>query len=327
MRALTSPIEDNRKGSIMSILRRFSITLAVVFAGASAALLSLPASAQDTHEILDGFWNPLYDEDQPERIPGPDQGDYAGLPITPAAASVAQTWDPELLTIPYLQCRPHPALYGIRGVGQLRIWETLDQQTLRQVAINTWIVAWESQRVIWMDGRPHPPPWAAHSWTGYSQGHWVGDDLLVHTDMFKRGWTRRNGLPTSDRATFDERFFRDGQILTDVTMITDPEYLSEPLVKSTEYQKTENTNFVTYPCREVTEIPRHEGEIPMHLPNQTAVEQDYPVRNHVPLKASQGGAQTMFPEYQQSMEKLPPNPPLKQVEQQEEQQDHADENL
>ena len=94
--------------------------------------------------------------------------------------------------------------------------------------------------------------------------------------MFKRGWTRRNGLPTSDEATFDERMFRDGQILTDVTAITDPEYLSEPLVKSTEYLKADNANFATYPCREVTEIPRHEGDIPMHLPNQTAVEQDYP---------------------------------------------------
>ncbi|HWG76343.1 MAG TPA: hypothetical protein VN660_06065 [Steroidobacteraceae bacterium] len=309
------------------MLNKFSNFCAVLFAGVGAVLLSMPASAQDTHQSLDGFWNALYDEDQPERIPGPDQGDYAGLPITAAAASVAQTWDPEVLTIPYLQCRPHPALYGIRGVGQLRIWEQLDQQTLQQVAIHTWIVAWESQRDIWMDGRPHPPPWAAHSWAGFSTGRWVGDDLYVHTDMFKRGWTRRNGLPTSDRATFDERMFRDGDILTDVTMITDPQYLSEPLVKSTEYQKADETNFVTYPCREVTEIPRHEGDIPMHLPNQTAVEQDYPARNGVPLKASRGGAQTLFPEYQDDIVKLPPNPPIKQVERQEQQQDSADAKL
>ncbi len=306
---------------------RLCVTWAALITGASAAVVCLPASAQDTHQTLDGFWNPLFDEDQPERGPGPDQGDYAGLPITAAAASVAQTWDPEVLTIPYLQCRPHPALYGIRGVGALRIWETLDQQTLQQVAINTWIVAWESQRVIWMDGRPHPPAWAAHSWQGYSSGHWEGDDLLVHTDMFKRGWTRRNGLPTSDQATFDERMFRDGDILTDVTMITDPQYLSEPLVKSTEYQKADSLNFATYPCREVTEIPRHEGDIPMHLPNQTAVEQDYPVRNHVPLKASQGGADTMFPEYQDTLRTQPANPPIRQIEQREEQQDRADENL
>ena len=311
----------------MVTLRRLSTTCAVLLAGASAAVFCLPADAQDVHQSLDGFWAPLFNEDQPERIPGPDQGDYAGLPITAAAASVAQTWDPEVLTIPYLQCRPHPALYGIRGVGALRIWEELDQQSLHQVAIHTWIVAWEAQRDIWMDGRPHPPPWAAHSWTGFSTGQWVGDDLHVHTDMFKRGWTRRNGLPTSDNATFDERIFRDDDILTDVSMISDPQYLSEPLVKSTEYRKADTMNFATYPCREVTEIPRHEGDVPMHLPNQTAVEQDYPVRNGVPLKASQGGAETMFPEYQDAIVKLPPNPPIKQVEQQEKQQDDADANL
>jgi len=311
----------------MGIVKKVSMVLAVLLSAAGAASIPIPATAQDAHQNLDGFWNALFDEDEPERIPGPDQGDYAGLPITLAAASVAQTWDPEILTIPYLQCRPHPSLYGIRGVGALRIWEGLDRQTLRQVVIHTWIVAWEAQRDIWMDGRPHPPAWAAHSWAGYSVGHWVGDVLHVHTDNYKRGWTRRNGLPTDDRATFDERFFRDGQILTDVTMVHDPEYLSEPLVKSTEYQKVANTNFATYPCREVTEIPRHEGDIPMHLPNQTAVEQEYAVRNHVPIKAAEGGADTMFPEYQDTMKKLPPNPPLRRIEQQEQQQDKADENL
>jgi hypothetical protein len=35
----------------------------------------------------------------------------------------------------------------------------------------------------------------------------------------------------------------------------------------------------------------------------------------------------MFPEYQDTIKQLPPNPPLKQIEQQETQQDHADENL
>ena len=311
----------------MAIVNKCSVVVAVLLAAAGTVLVSMPASAQDAHQNLDGFWNALFDEDEPERIPGPDQGDYAGLPITPAAVSVAQTWDPEVLTIPYLQCRPHPSLYGIRGVGSLRIWEDLDPQTLRQVAIHTWIVAWEAQRDIWMDGRPHPPQWAAHSWAGYSTGHWVGDVLHVHTDDYKRGWTRRNGLPTDDRATFDERMFRDGQILTDVTMVSDPEYLAEPLVKSTEYQKAENTNFATYPCREVTEIPRHEGDVPMHLPNQIAVEQDYAVRNHVPIKAAEGGAATMWPEYQDTMKKLPPNPPLKTIEQREQQQEKADDNL
>ena len=35
-----------------------------------------------------GEWAPRFHEDQPERIPGPDIGDYLGLPITDAARRV-----------------------------------------------------------------------------------------------------------------------------------------------------------------------------------------------------------------------------------------------
>jgi hypothetical protein len=146
---------------------------------------------------------------------------------------------------------------------------------------------------------------------------------MVHTDMYKRGWVRRNGLPTDDNAVFDERFFRDGDILTHIMIITDPEYLSEPLVKSTEYYHSLNAPFAPYPCGEVTEIPRREGDVPMHMPDQTAVEQEWAVKNGVPLKAAQGGAETMFPEYEDTMKRLPPNPPLATVEREEQQQDRA----
>lgn len=302
----------------MALVVRKSKASVVLLSSAIAALATMQASGQS---ILNGYWAPLFDEDQIERIPGPDQGEYAGLPITDAARSVAQTWDPEVLTLPWLQCRPHPSLYGIRGVGVLHIWEDLDPQTLRQTEIHTWIQVWEAQRDIWMDGRPHPPPWAAHTWSGFSVGHWYGDVLQVHTDMYKRGWIRRNGLPTDDRAVFDERFFVNGDILTHMMMISDPEYLSEPLIKSTEYLRGPNTAIPPYPCRNVTEIPRREGAIPMHMPDQTAVEQDWAVRNFVPIKAAMGGVETMFPEYQDAMTKLPPNPPLSTVVKLEAQQD------
>ncbi|HEX4025284.1 MAG TPA: hypothetical protein VHX52_11370, partial [Steroidobacteraceae bacterium] len=110
----------------MAIVKKCSVAAAVLLSAVGAALIPAAASAQS---ILDGFWNPLFSEDQIERIPGPDQGEYDGIPITAAARSVAQSWDPEILTIPYLECRPHPSLYGIRGVGELRIWEDLNPQT------------------------------------------------------------------------------------------------------------------------------------------------------------------------------------------------------
>jgi glyoxylase-like metal-dependent hydrolase (beta-lactamase superfamily II) len=56
-----------------------------------------PASAQVN---LVGYWNPIFDEDWLERIPGPDVGDYAGLLITDAARKRANTWEASILTGP-----------------------------------------------------------------------------------------------------------------------------------------------------------------------------------------------------------------------------------
>lgn len=273
-----------------------------------------PAASQS---VLDGYWNPLYDEDVDERVPGPDQGDYAGLPVTPAAASVAHTWDPERLTLPELQCRPHPSIYGFRGIGVLRIWEDRDPYTQRQTQIETWIV-WQSQhRHIWIDTKkhPHPTPTDPKTWQGYSVGHWDGDVLVVHTDGVKAAWTRRNGLPTDDLATMDERFFRDEDLLTHVMMISDPQYLSEPLVKSNEYELMKNAAMDPYPCSAVDEIPRAQGIVPMHLPGPNPMMQEWAVRHHVPVQAADGGPDTMMPEYQDALLKMPPNPPLSSIEQ------------
>src|SRR6188768_3903185 len=95
-----------------------------------------PASAQID---LSGIWAPLFHEDQPERIPGPDIGDYAGLPITDAARLRGETWNASLLTLPEHQCKPHPSTYGFRGVGNLRISNAIDDVTQQLVSIRTHI--------------------------------------------------------------------------------------------------------------------------------------------------------------------------------------------
>ncbi len=64
-----------------------------------------------------------------------------------------------------------------------------------------WGQTTEGHRVIWMDGRPHPPAWAPHSFRGFSTGKFVGNALVVETTHMKQGWLRRNGTPESDQAT------------------------------------------------------------------------------------------------------------------------------
>ena len=77
----------------------------------------VPAMAQVD---LAGEWNPRFHEDQPERIPGPEIGDYLGLPINDAARLRADSWDASLLTMPEHQCKPHPSDYGMRGPANTR---------------------------------------------------------------------------------------------------------------------------------------------------------------------------------------------------------------
>ena len=53
----------------------------------AVAVMARPAFAQAD---LTGIWQPLYQEDQPERIPGPELVDYLGLPINDAARQFRQ---------------------------------------------------------------------------------------------------------------------------------------------------------------------------------------------------------------------------------------------
>ena len=92
--------------------------------------------------------------------------------------------------------------------------------------LGTRIQWMEQRRDIWMDGRPHPPDFDAHTWQGFSTGRWEGNVLVVETSHLKAGWVRRNGLALSDRARMTERFFRHGNLLTHTSIIEDPVYLT-----------------------------------------------------------------------------------------------------
>ena len=207
-------------------------------------------------------WNPQFSEDAPERGPGPALVDYLGIPINDAARQWALSWDPDRLTLQEHQCQVHTVAYIYRGPLLLRIWEERDPQTQELVAIHNYISNYEQSRSIWMDGRPHPPDYAPHTWMGFSTGHWDGNILTVITTHVKQGWHRRNGIPSSDLITLTEHFIRHGDHMTHVTVVDDPVYLAEPLVKSQDYILNTNSNPTgngwLWPCEYVDEAPgRH----------------------------------------------------------------------
>jgi hypothetical protein len=201
----------------------------VVAATIATSVFGLDLAVAETD--LSGEWAPRYHEDQPERIPGPALGEYHGVPINEAARSRAESWSASILSVPEHQCKPHPADYATRGPSHMRIWKEIDRPTQAVVSINMHISAWATERTIWMDGRAHPPPFAAHSWQGFSTGVWEGNRLVVTTTHLKQGWLRRNGLPRSEDAVMREHFIRHGNQLTHVSVIDDPAFLTEPFIR------------------------------------------------------------------------------------------------
>lgn len=246
---------------------------------------------------LTGIWAPIFHEDQVERIPGPDVGDYAGLPISDASRLRAQSWDASLLTIPEHQCKPHPSTYGFRGVGNLRVTPIYNDTTQQLIKLFTHIQWQEQEREIWMDGRPHPAEFAPHTWQGFSTGRWEGQTLVIRTTHLKAGWIRRNGVMLSDRATMTERIYRHGNYLTHIYLIEDPYYLTEPLIKTNGFMLTNDVTMAPYPCDAVVEVPREKGDVPHHLPGANPFLEEYAKKHKVPVEATRGGAETALPEF------------------------------
>ena len=266
-----------------------------------AALCAQTAGSMTPSPGLDlsGNWAPVLHEDFPERIPGPELVNFAGLPVNDGARLFALSWDASRLTVPEHQCQVHVASYIYRGPLQLRIWEERDPQSQRVYAIRQYIQNYEQNRTIWMDDRPHPPEGAAHTWMGFSTGKWEGNILTVYTTHMKDGWVRRNGLPVSDQATLVEHFIRHGNMFTHVSIVTDPVYLTEPLIKTQDFNQVipEGQNWV-YPCSPVVEIQRPRGAVPHYLPGGNPFLHEWADKFQIPLEAALGGAETMYPEYQ-----------------------------
>jgi glyoxylase-like metal-dependent hydrolase (beta-lactamase superfamily II) len=259
------------------------------------AAVGLPVAASAQVDFS-GEWAPRFHEDQPERVPGPELGDYLGLPISEAARLRADSWDASIQTLPEWQCRPHSADYIWRGPSQLTIRKEENPLTREITAFHAeWLRSIDNP--IYLDGRPHPSPDALHSWGGFATGKWEGDMLTITVTHLKEGYIRRNGVPRSNLATVTEHWVRHGDFLTVVTIVNDPVYLTEPFIRTTDYELDVHQNVPPYPCEMVTEIERPKGVIPHHLPGTNTQVNEFAQRFDIPFEATRGGAATSYPDY------------------------------
>src|SRR5687768_4119996 len=96
------------------------INRVVLMAAWVVALAATPAFAQVSFV---GDWSGRYHEDQPDRVPGEEPGDFSGLPINDAARMFGDSWDVARHSVIEHQCAPYTLPYMFFGPNQFRIWE------------------------------------------------------------------------------------------------------------------------------------------------------------------------------------------------------------
>jgi glyoxylase-like metal-dependent hydrolase (beta-lactamase superfamily II) len=264
---------------------------------------AMPAFAQVNFV---GEWNGRYHEDQPDRVPGEEPGDFSGVPINEAARLFADSWDVARHSVLEHQCAPYTLPYMFFGPNQFRIWQEHNQDTQELIAIRMHMGTYQQERTIWMDGRPHPPDYAPHTFMGFSTGVWNGDILTITTTHIKAGYFRRTGIPASDRLTVVEHWMRHGNVLSQVTIATDPVYLTEPYIRSQEFALMErgNQNWL-YNCEYVMEVAKDKNEVPHYLPGANPWIGEFSAKHAMPEAGVRGGAETLLPEWKPGAKPAP----------------------
>ena len=115
---------------------------------------------------------PYQEDGTIERVLGPELGDYTGLPLTGSRPSprrqLGRRSHPQSsrVSVP----GPTRSTTDFRGLAPIRVSAEYDDATQRIVAFHVHIGAYENKRTIYLDGRPHPPDYAAHTFQGFSTG-------------------------------------------------------------------------------------------------------------------------------------------------------------
>ena len=267
------------------------------------ALSGAPAWAQVD---IAGHWRPL-----PRNQDGSGlTGDAAGVPLSPEGRWRAQSWSPDDFDVAEWVCRPHAWDYSLEGpLSPIRFWPAIEEATQKLIAYHGHINMMEQETSIWMDGRPHPPEHAPHTWSGFSTGEWNGGTLMLTTTHLKEAYIRRTGLMRSDKAIVRTRWRRIGNYLQATSILYDPVYLAEPYIRTTMMWVADpGMVMAPYPCEEATETAVPRGTVPHFLPGRSplpGLNPELTDRFGTPYEPRLGGPETMYPEYIAKMKTFP----------------------
>jgi len=232
-------------------------------AGQGGAAGSARAAATDDYT---GYWVSEVTEKWRFRMLLPDKNDYTMVPLNPEGRRVAATWDPAKDQATGEACRGYGAASLLQVPGRLHVtWQ--DDNTLRMDTDSG-----TQTRLFHFGGTA--PATEKPSWQGYSAAEWAGDEprdrrdgqggpvqdkegrlivdraqqkpadyLKVVTTRLRPGYLQKNGVPYSGNALVEEYFetfsdpYTKNTWLVVTTMVTDPQYLIEPLLMHAHFKK------------------------------------------------------------------------------------------
>ena len=235
--------------------------------GANAQQGGAPASARAAApDDYTGYWVSEVTEKWRFRMLVPDKNDYIQVPLNPEGRKVAAMWDPSKDEASGEACRSYGAAALLQVPGRLHItWQ--DDNTLR---LDT--DSGTQTRLFHFGGSP--PANEKPSWQGYSAAEWGGDEprdrrdgqggpvqdkegrlvvdraqqkpadyLRVVTTHLRPGYLQKNGVPYSANAIVEDYFdvfsdpYTKNTWLVVTTMVSDPQYLIEPLLMHAHFKK------------------------------------------------------------------------------------------
>src|SRR5215471_3034577 len=247
---------------------------------------------------LSGTWYPQPGQDSNLFTASGSLVEYGGIPLSEAGRLYALAWSAARIQGRQHQCMGYVPPYTYNQPGNLRFWEERDPHTQRLLALKHYWQISEGTRTIWMDDRPHPPAYAPHTWSGFSTGKFEGNTLTVSTTHLKRGWIRANGMPQSDEATLVEHFIRHGDRITYLSVVNDPIYLAEPFSRTyTLMRNQKEPDAWLYACDDGEQIlGRREDQAESYFWGRHPFLREFADKNHIPLLATLGGPETMYPD-------------------------------
>ena len=128
-----------------------------------------------------GSWRPKQLVTESQTAAG-DLADFGGIPLNDAARVYALSWPASRQTVKQHQCMGYVTPYFWYAPANYRIWEERDPFTQRLVAWRFYGQIAQGDRTVYMDGRPHPPAYAPHTFAGFLDRRISGQHADGHDD-------------------------------------------------------------------------------------------------------------------------------------------------